>query len=62
MKWKLHESTGGSCMAVFKDLFASDVGLLSLGVIAFTLGMGLYYVRFFLKHMAQDEAAARGKG
>lgn len=46
-------------MHALKDLFTSDVGLLSLGVIVFTLGMGGYYLRYFLKHIAQDSAAQR---
>ncbi len=58
MKWTLHESTGGSHMAVFKDLFASDVGLLSLAVIAFTLGMGVFFYRFFTKKMDEDAKKA----
>jgi hypothetical protein len=45
-------------MHALKDLFTSDVGLLSAGVIAFMLGMGVFFVRFFLRHMHDDEAAA----
>jgi hypothetical protein len=43
-------------MALFKDLFASDVGLLSAATILFILGMAGYFVRYFLKHMHEDEA------
>jgi len=43
-------------MAVFRDIFASDAGLLSLAVIAFMLGMGAFFVRYFLRHMHEDEA------
>lgn len=43
-------------MTAFRDIFSSDAGLLSLAVIAFTLGMGAFYVRYFLRHMHQDEA------
>lgn len=32
-------------------LFKSDIGLLSLFVIVFTLGMAIYYARFFSKKM-----------
>lgn len=46
-------------MSAFRDLFSSDVGLLSAFVIAFTLGMGVYFVRFFVSHMREDEAKAR---
>lgn len=53
-------------MSVFKDLFANDVGLMSLVVLLVMLGMGAFYVRFFLRHMQEDErraaqAAAAGK-
>ena len=34
------------------------VGLFSAGVIVFMLGMGVFFVRFFLKHIHDDEAAA----
>jgi hypothetical protein len=46
-------------MQLWKDLLGSDVGLMSLGVIVFMLGMGAFYVRYFLKHMA-DDAARQG--
>lgn len=49
-------------MALWKDLFSSDVGLLSAGVIAFTLAMGAFYLRYFLRHMHDDEARARAAG
>lgn len=43
-------------MTVFKDLFSSDAGMLSLAVIAFMLGMGGFFIRYFLRHMHEDEA------
>jgi hypothetical protein len=46
-------------MTALKELFTSDVGLLSLAVIAFMLGMGAYYTRYFLKHMHDAEARMR---
>lgn len=46
-------------MQALKILFTSDVGLLSLAVIVFTLGMGGYYLRYFLRHMRDDEARLR---
>lgn len=46
-------------MTALKELFTSDVGLLSLAVIVFTLGMAGYYTRYFLKHMHDDEARMR---
>ena len=46
-------------MQIFKELFTSDVGLMSISGIVFMLGMGVFFVRFFLKHMEADEAAVR---
>ncbi|GAP38593.1 DUF3149 domain-containing protein [Piscinibacter sakaiensis] len=43
-------------MQTLQGLFTSDVGLLSAAVIAFMLGMGVFFVRFFLRHMHEDEA------
>lgn len=42
-------------MTAFKDIFSSDAGLLSLAVIAFMLGMGGFFIRYFLRHMREDE-------
>ena len=44
-------------MTLLKELFSSDVGLMSIGGIAFMLGMAAFYLRYFLKHMHEDEAA-----
>ncbi len=44
---------------LMKELFTSDVGLLSFVVITFTLGMGVYYARYFLKHVREDSARNR---
>lgn len=47
-------------MHALKELFTSDVGLMSLAGLSFMLGMGAFYLRYFLKHMQEDgEAAAR---
>jgi hypothetical protein len=43
-------------MQVFKELLSSDVGLMSLAVIVITLGMGGFFIRYFLRHMREDEA------
>lgn len=47
-------------MTVFKDIFASDAGLLSLAVIAFMLGMGEFFVRYFVRHTHEDETRKSG--
>ena len=43
-------------MQALQILFTSDVGLLSLGTIVFMLGMGAFYLRYFMRHMHEDEA------
>jgi len=43
---------------MLRDLFTTDVGLMSLGAIAFMLGMGVFYVRYFVKHARDDAARA----
>lgn len=45
-------------MKAFELLFTSDVGLMSLTVLTITLGMGAFYLRYFLKHIKDDGAAA----
>ena len=45
-------------MHALKDLLTTDVGLMSLAVIAFTLGMGVYFVRYLIRHMKEDAEKA----
>ncbi len=45
-------------MRILTDLFSTDVGLMSIGGIVFMLGMGVFYVRYFMKHMKEDGEAA----
>jgi Protein of unknown function (DUF3149) len=45
-------------MVALKELFSTDIGLLSLFVILFIIGMGLWLARFFAARMREDEAAA----
>ena len=49
-------------MHALKDLFTTDVGLMSVAGIAFMLGMGVFFVRYFLRHIQEDsDRAARAK-
>jgi hypothetical protein len=41
--------------ASLKDLFISDVGPMSAAGIAFMLGMAVFFVRFFIRHMHKNE-------
>lgn len=42
-------------MKAIVDLFSTDYGLFSVGVIAFTLGMGVWFYRFFTRKMAESQ-------
>lgn len=47
-------------MHALRDFFTTDYGLLSAAVIAFTLGMGVFYARYISRHIREDtERAAR---
>lgn len=47
-------------MAALRDFFTTDYGLMSAAVIAITLGMGVFFSRFFARNMREDaERAAR---
>lgn len=51
-----------AAVSALRDFFTTDYGLLSAAVIAFTLGMGAFYVNYFVKHIREDEARARAAG
>lgn len=50
-------------MAALTELFTTDVGLMSVAGFAFMLGMGVFFLRYFLKHIREDgeraDAAAK---
>jgi hypothetical protein len=45
-------------MHALKDLFTTDFGLMSVAGIAFMLGMAVFFVRYFLRHMKEDAEKA----
>jgi hypothetical protein len=45
-------------MQALRELFTTDVGLMSIGVIVFMLGMGVFFIRYFLRHIREDTARA----
>lgn len=49
-------------MAALKDFFSTDYGLMSAAVIAFTLGMGIFFSRYFARHIKEDTERARARG
>jgi hypothetical protein len=45
-------------MHALRDLFTTDVGLMSIGGIVFMLGMGVFFLRYFMTHIREDAAKA----
>jgi TRAP-type C4-dicarboxylate transport system permease small subunit len=43
-------------MQAWTDFFSTDYGLMSAAVIVFMLGMAVFFVRFFVRNMNEDEA------
>ena len=43
-----------SAMKLLTDLFSTDYGLMSVAVIAFMLGMAVWFRAFFKRHMDED--------
>lgn len=48
-------------MELFLRIFDSYVGALSLGVILFMLGMGVFFYKFFTKKIAKEDQAKKNK-
>ena len=48
-------------MYALKDLFATDYGIMSVMGITFTLCMMAFFVRYFLRHMREDEAREKAR-
>lgn len=43
-------------MKLLSDLFSTDYGLMSVAVIAFMLGMAVWFRMFFVRHMREEES------
>ena len=46
-------------MKLLTDLLTTDYGLMSISGIVFMLGMGVFFIRYFKRKMAEDAAAAQ---
>ncbi|MEW6694631.1 hypothetical protein Tther_00416 [Tepidimonas thermarum] len=46
-------------MKAIVDLFSTDYGLMSAGVILFIIVMAVWFQRFFARKIAESERAAR---
>ena len=49
-------------MVALKDPFTTDIGLLSLGVLVFIVGMAAWFARFFLVHIREELEATKAAG
>lgn len=49
-------------MKALTDFLTTDYGLMSLAVIVVTLGMGVFFGRFFARHIREDAEAAARRG
>lgn len=45
-------------MRLLQELFTTDVGLMSAAGIAFMLGMGVFFLRYFIRHIKEDAERA----
>jgi len=45
-------------MEAFKELFATQIGLLSVFTIAFVIVMAVFFMRYFANRIAEDERRA----
>ena len=48
-------------MKLMTDLFTTDYGLMSISGIVFMLGMGVFFIRLFIRKMDEDARAAGSK-
>jgi len=46
-------------MGLFSRIFDSYVGMLSFGVLLFILGMAVWFYRFFMKKIAEEDKAKK---
>jgi hypothetical protein len=59
LQWLVNLQQRRKLMKALVDLFSTDYGLFSIGVIAFTIGMAIWFSRFFKRKMAESEQASR---
>ena len=43
-------------MKLMHDLFTTDYGIMSISGIAFMLGMGVFFIRYFKRKMDESES------
>jgi hypothetical protein len=48
-------------MRLLSELFSSDSGRASIAGIVFMLGMGVFFIRFFLRKMEEETLAEQKK-
>ena len=45
-------------MKLLNDLFTTDYGLMTVAGLTFMMGMGVWFVRYFMRKMDEDGKAA----
>jgi len=45
-------------MHALQDFLSTDYGLMSAAGLAFMIGMGVFFLRYFLRHIREDSEAA----
>ena len=45
-------------MKALSDLFSTDYGLMTVAGLTFMMGMGVWFVRYFMRKMDEDGKAA----
>ncbi|MFZ6751279.1 DUF3149 domain-containing protein [Undibacterium sp. Ren11W] len=48
-------------MKLLSDLFSTDYGRASIAGIAFMIGMGVFFIRFFIRKMDEETLAEQKK-
>jgi hypothetical protein len=49
----------GFTMHALRDLFTIDMGLMSITGLSFIIGMGVFFVRYFVRHVREDTLRAQ---
>ena len=48
----------GISMKALSDLFSTDYGLMTVAGLTFMMGMGVWFIRYFMRKMDEDGKAA----
>ena len=54
----IHTGLEEPTVHALQDFFSTDYGLMSAAGLVIMLGMGVFFYRFFMRHIREDAAAA----